>query len=822
MNSPPTASLHQLVQDAAKAAIPDESPVPLVEDLPAVSIIMFVRNRVDLVRKAIDSILVQNYPRLQFIVQDCASTDGTVEVLQAYGSQIELVSEPDRGTNDGFWRALKRVKGDIIGTVLSDEEMAPGAIDRAVLEFKNAPEIGAITGDAFVTDLSGSTVALHCGRVFDLLSYLLGDYCPHFAASFFRAQALKDIGFFENRWKDGDLDTVEFELWCRLGVDHRVKYVPHYFARASAHEEQMSQNFGRIADELASRTMIIDRFLFGADNFFGENERLRNEIIRRQHHIVIFHLLCHDQREAAIKLEDRLEQTLGTKKAGHRLTGMAALPSSPNELSPAEQDYRVQLATEMAQLYRARGQIDEALEVWKSAASRRDEMIESMRVQLMLSSPTVTDGVLEEGARSWADSFAVPESASSRRSFFRRSVPLKEARPRQKLTIGYNGTLWNIQTGQSMLLPVIAQHDRNRVKLIGYSHIEQPKSVTDQFDQFHVIGDLDHASVCNLVRSHKVDVFVETNGLSLGNRLAAMSARCAPVQVSYINHLGTCAVPNVDYVLADEITAQTIDGRYFSEKAYALPRCFFSYTYDKMWAPPVSPPPFVKNGYVTFGNFGGPYKLNLQCLALWASALKKVPDSRLLLQNLGMNNAGNAAFIRARLHSLGINPERVIILPGADRESVLKNYDMMDIGLDSWPYCGGNTIAEAFWQGVPVVTLRGSRFVSAYGASLCKAAGLDDLVAHDADAFASIAQRLANDRPRLVALRQSLRQDMVSHGLSDPKGMAMALEDAYFDMVFHAMPSGAPKRMARSRHPAQDDIAAPLGTLCGGEVSTIR
>jgi predicted O-linked N-acetylglucosamine transferase (SPINDLY family) len=190
---------------------------------------------------------------------------------------------------------------------------------------------------------------------------------------------------------------------------------------------------------------------------------------------------------------------------------------------------------------------------------------------------------------------------------------------------------------------------------------------------------------------------------------------------------------------------------------------------------------------VTFGNFGGPSKLNLECLRLWATVLSRVPDSKLLLQNWGMNNAGNAAFVRGRLKSLGIDPSRVMILPGADRDTILKNYDLMDICLDSWPYCGGNTIAEALWQGVPVITLKGTRFVSAYGASLCIAAGLGDLVAEERADFADIAVRLAADRDRLIALRNTLRSDMVQHGISDPKRMARDLENAYFDMVHRAI-----------------------------------
>jgi glycosyltransferase involved in cell wall biosynthesis len=748
-------------------------------DLPLVSIVMFVRNRADMVGRAIDSVLSQNYPRLQFVIQDCASNDGTVDVIRSYGARIELVSEPDRGTNDGFWRGLKRAKGDIIGTCLSDEEMAPSSIERAVLELAKAPEAGAITGDAFVCDLHGNTVGFHIGGEFNLLSYLLGDYCPHFATSFFRRRSLENIGFFDNRWKDGDLDTVEFELWCRLGIADRVKYVPHLFARWTVHEQQMSQNIARITGELASRTMIFDRYLFGEGNFFGNDPELRNYIIKRQHDIIIYHLMAHGQRKDALEIENLLRRALGPEVAGKRLSESPALPPSPNEFTPAEIEYRARLAHAVAMIYRDRGQVDEALQVWRGAASLNDETIDAMQPQLSLASPTLTDAELENNQVAWAMRRTHPIRIQAK-------APLKKVRAKGKLTVAYNSALWSTPAGQALLMPVMAAHDRKRIRLVGYSHVNQPASVTDQFDAFHVTGAQSDAEVCELIRSHYVDVLVETNGLSYGNRLPAMGARCAPIQVSYVNHAGTSGVPNVDYLITDAIAAENIEPGFFTEQLFVLPRCFLSYTYDNMWAPPVAAPPCLANGHITFGNFGERYNLNLECLRLWASTLHQVPGSKLLLQSPSTNNPGNAEFVKMRLGWHGIGPERVIILPDSDRETILNNYQMMDISLDSWPNCGGNAIAEALWQGVPVITLKGRRFASAYGASLNAAAGISDLVARKWDDFAQIARALANDTDRLVSLRSNLRSMMASHGLSDAKQLATLLEDAYFEMARRA------------------------------------
>jgi len=114
---------------------------------------------------------------------------------------------------------------------------------------------------------------------------------------------------------------------------------------------------------------------------------------------------------------------------------------------------------------------------------------------------------------------------------------------------------------------------------------------------------------------------------------------------------------------------------------------------------------------------------------------------------------------------------------------LLDAYNEVDISLDTWPYCGGNTIAESLWMGVPVVTLKGDRFGSRYGASLVTAGGCADLIAESPEEYVEIAARLAGDLPRLRHLRQNLRQMSIDHGLGDSTLFARRMENAYREML---------------------------------------
>ena len=820
-----------------------------VDAIPLVSIVLFVRNRVATVRNAIESVLGQDYPNVELVVQDGASTDGTLEVLRSYGSRIDLLSEPDAGVHDGFWRALQRVKGQIIGTCLSDEQLTPGAISRAVSELRAAPETGAITGDAYFSDYSGNIFQTWTGQDFDFLAYLVGDYCPHFSASFFRRSALEEAGLFESVWREGRKEPVEFEIWCRLGTQRGVKYVPHFFYKFGTDPGQLSHDMPRIVEELDRRVVLMDAYLFGKDNFFGENREMREFIIQRQHEILVNHLRWNNKPDGALAIELRMYAVLGRKVPVEmrfvpgaircrdwRFLGrfateavrralrkvipvqrlavfvrrarnyvlrrllrdsllrraarwvyyrIRAVPvadfaaSIDGDPTPPPSDQRGRFYVYTAGCFRSRGLVAQALQMYRKAEAVNDAVIDASACQLALASPDFSDADLEPLLRRWSAKHIGPAPHMAPRIHGQ----FAGVRARSPLTIGYHCVFWTDPCADALALPFIAAHDREAFRIVGYSPWTEPMRIQAGFDRFHGnterYNDEDFAA---LVRSDGVDVFVELSGLSHYHRFGAMALRCAPIQVNYINHLATTQVANVDYVLGDAIAFPKGSDLYYSEAIYRLERCFLCYDYTSMSMPELAEPPFVKNGFITFGSFGGPYKLNAECLELWAMVLRSVPDSLLLIQNAGMSKRSNVDFIHRQFRRHGIE-ERLITLPGTDRWTNLQNYARMDVCLDTWPYCGGNSTAEALWSGVPVVTLKGPRAVAAYGASLLTAAGLSDLVASSPAEYVDLARRLASDRLRLRELRKHLRRMTREHGLADPVRMARALETAFLDMT---------------------------------------
>src|SRR4029079_3278710 len=208
---------------------------------PLFSIILFCRNSASTIRRSVESVLNQSYRNIEFVVQDGASTDNTVEILKSYKDpRIKIVSEPDSGPPEGFWKALNRCEGEFIGTCLSDDELVPDAIEKAVNCFREYPRAGAITCDGWITDSEGKIVNEFNAGEFNLVDYLFGRYCPFWPGSFFRRQALLGVGLKTHRWT---VDCLEFEIWCRLGTLDVVKYVPIRMAKYAVHATQLSNTW---------------------------------------------------------------------------------------------------------------------------------------------------------------------------------------------------------------------------------------------------------------------------------------------------------------------------------------------------------------------------------------------------------------------------------------------------------------------------------------------------------------------------------------------------------------------------------------------------
>lgn len=251
----------------------------------------------------------------------------------------------------------------------------------------------------------------------------------------------------------------------------------------------------------------------------------------------------------------------------------------------------------------------------------------------------------------------------------------------------------------------------------------------------------------NYVRSLNIDVFIELTGLSPGNRHLEMISRLAPVQISYMNHTATTGVDNIDYLVADNNCIFENEYKYFSERMLMLQDCFFCFNYDQDTYTKRKTYPKTTNS-IKFGVFGSYEKLNPELIRMYASLVKKVPGSKIIFKNTRLREQRAKNICKEILQNEGLNGKQFALEYGGNRENILDSYSAIDISLDTFPYNGGNTIAESLHMGTIPISLKGNRFSSRYGSSILQFANLEQYIAEDESSFIQKAISLSNDKQK--------------------------------------------------------------------------
>ncbi len=278
-----------------------------------------------------------------------------------------------------------------------------------------------------------------------------------------------------------------------------------------------------------------------------------------------------------------------------------------------------------------------------------------------------------------------------------------------------------------------------------------------------------------MIRRDKIDVLIDAKLHCSENRLMVLARKPAPVQVSWLGYPGSSGLETMDYRVTDE-NLEPGGGVYpFAEEPIYIADCFW--VYDSLGIDPgVNALPALSAGHVTFGSLNNFCKTSDATLSLWASALKAVAGSRLLV--LAPKGSARPRFLE-KMRGLGIESDRIGFLEHVQRLEYLENYNRIDICLDTLPYNGHTTSLDALWMGVPVITLPGQTPPGRVGLTHAKNLNLPDLVAKDEEDFARIVARLASDLPALDRLRQSLRGRLEKSPLMDGPGFARKMEEAY-------------------------------------------
>lgn len=366
------------------------------------------------------------------------------------------------------------------------------------------------------------------------------------------------------------------------------------------------------------------------------------------------------------------------------------------------------------------------------------------------------------------------------------NLPIEPRLGGRKIRVGYFSSDFRDHPVGYLMAEVFERHDKEDFEVLGFS--TGPKTndkmrtriskAMDRFVDVHAMAD---AEIVRLGRSLKIDIAIDLNGLSYGNRTRIFAQRAAPIQVNYLGYPGTMGADFMDYLVADETLIPVSSRQYYAEKIVYMPDCFQandsrcsistrSYTRAQQGLPEAG---FV---YCCFNNS---FKIAPQVFDVWMRILGRVDGSVLWLW------AGDAQARENLLREAerrGISADRLIFASTLPLAEHLRRQQLAGLFLDTLPFNAGATASPALWAGLPVLTCMGETFAGRMAASLLRAVRMPELITETESAYEDLAVEIGADPALARELKEKLDRNRLTTPLFDVAAFTQNLESAYTEM----------------------------------------
>jgi len=239
---------------------PDNTPWPRV------SIVTPSFNQGQYIEETIRSILLQNYPNLEYIIIDGGSTDNTVEIIRKYEPWIAYwVSVADRGQSHAINKGFERCTGDLVNWICSDDMLCKNALfnlGRSLTNIGQTLYIGkGIRIDQTSKVLNGINPSSirNIINLLDIKNYWRKSNSIMQQSCFYPLKKVKKSGYLN----ESNHYTMDYELWGRLLMaDIQVVCFSFDIGMFRWYTGQKTSNFNRVTTSLvktAIRLILINR-----------------------------------------------------------------------------------------------------------------------------------------------------------------------------------------------------------------------------------------------------------------------------------------------------------------------------------------------------------------------------------------------------------------------------------------------------------------------------------------------------------------------------------------------------------------------------------
>jgi predicted O-linked N-acetylglucosamine transferase (SPINDLY family) len=335
-------------------------------------------------------------------------------------------------------------------------------------------------------------------------------------------------------------------------------------------------------------------------------------------------------------------------------------------------------------------------------------------------------------------------------------------------------------------------HDKNKFNLFGFSFGNQKndffkEKIMGYFDHFYDCSKISDLDIAKLSRKHEIDIAINLNGYTKGERTGAFALRCAPIQISYLGHAGTMGASYMDYIIADKHVIPESHQNYYQEKILYLPNCYFANSYEIVESDfKINSIKINKNeeglpkDKFVFCCFNNSYKITPSTFITWMQILKQTKNSILWLLD---NNQTANNNLKMEAQKEGVEPSRLYFAKRVDIKKHLARHKLVDLFLDTLPYNAHTTSLDALWMNKPVITIRGNTFAGRVTASFLQTQNLEKLIVDSEKDYINLAKELRSNPKFLELINKKILSEKKQGELFNTKKITSNFEKIYQNIL---------------------------------------
>lgn len=217
---------------------------------PKVSIIMNCLNGEQYLKQALDSVFEQSYDDWEIIFLDNASTDNSAAIAKSYGGRVRYFkSQITYPVGKVRNLAINETKGEFIAFLDCDDIWLPQKLEKQVALLEKDSEVALVFSDMMVFDGTKDIyqyLGKHKPQLKNIFRELLANYFIGIVSVVIRKSAVKDIGWFDERFEN----IEDMDLFLRIAYLFKLDYVDEPLVKWRLHEKsQTFKKYGLFADE---------------------------------------------------------------------------------------------------------------------------------------------------------------------------------------------------------------------------------------------------------------------------------------------------------------------------------------------------------------------------------------------------------------------------------------------------------------------------------------------------------------------------------------------------------------------------------------------